>query len=99
MENTIHTFTPDTKLPHNKLEKLGFKWVENLQVYQCSFSDSYYSSVIEVKVIGDSASVFLTDIHSKWSRGMARKAITALSSQDEYPDSFDICLGEVSHEN
>ena len=92
MKTTIQTYEPETKLPHEKLEKLGFRWIKNLQAYHASFSDSYYSSVIEVKIIGDSASIFLTDIHSKWSRNMARKAITALSNKDEYPDSFDICI-------
>ena len=76
--------TPESKLPHSKLEKLGFEYVENLNVYQAGSSDNcYYGEVVEIKIFDDlSASIFMTDIHSKWSRDISRKAITALSSQN-----------------
>ena len=75
--------TQGSKLPHSKLEKLGFEYVENLNVYQAGSSDNCYTSVVEIKIFDDlSASIFMTDIHSKWSRDISRKAVTALSSQN-----------------
>lgn len=81
--NSLKDVIQGSKLPHSKLEKLGFEYVENLNVYQASSSDSYYTSVVEIKIFDDlSASIFMTDIHSKWSRDISRKAVTALSSQN-----------------